>query len=80
MIQAIQPSRTDSVVVGEDMSDGEVVFFERDWGARVVVRRLTAEIFEELQGPIFVARVPAEGGSATFALVSRDEIEPARPN
>lgn len=65
----------DLVTVAEDVTVGDVVFFERIDLCAVVARVMTQDHLSSHSGRLYVLTDLSESGSARFQEVSREDLE-----
>lgn len=73
MIVTTEPQVTDSLETADDLSPGDIVFFQQVGPSAIVARLASPELLPELTGPLFVLEV-TETKSVRFRQVSRDEL------
>jgi len=64
-----------NVVTADDLSNGDIVYFERVTPNRVVVRLVAHDMLATYSGPIFAVVIRDASGKADFRQVSRDDLE-----
>jgi len=65
----------DDVVTADDLTDGDIVYFDRVAPNRVVVRLVTREFLATYGGVIFAVAILDASGKAHFRQISRDDVE-----
>lgn len=70
-----RPTVGDTVVTAADLTDGDIVYFERLAPNRIAIRLVTHEFLATYSGPIFAVTIRDPSGKATFTEMSRDDVE-----